>query len=236
MNNNHIIMPQLFFASLISIGNILCPDFSRESKFQLPEREIPQRTTPGGSRSNAQCFLNTEQASLTPLIPSSDFGLTLASHPTIFVHIPQTSAQKAFFSIKNLNGDFYYQTTISLPERSAGAVGISLSQAAQPLEIDKNYQWSLVLICGQELEPDDPQVVGTIKRVELDSSLAQSTKLDVSHQSVCLLSQQGIWYDLLHHLAELRKAQPKNPIFAEHWEQLLTKVGLEAIAREPLLY
>lgn len=235
MSNNYIIMPQLFFASLISVGNILCPDLPQESKFKLPEREIPERTTPGGSRSNAPCFLNAEQASLTPLIPNSNFGLTLASHPTIFVHIPQTSAQKAFFSIKDLDGDFYYQTTISLPER-AGAVGISLSQAAQPLEIDKNYQWSLVLICGQELEPDDPQVVGTIKRVELDSSLAQSTKLDVSHQSVCLLSQQGIWYDLIHHLAELRKAQPENPILAEHWKQLLTTVGLEAIAREPLLH
>jgi hypothetical protein len=235
MSNNYIIMPQLFFASLISFGNILCPDFPQESEFKLPKRETPERTTPGGSRSNAQCFLNTEQASLTPLIPSSNFGLTLASHPTIFVHIPQTSAQKAFFSIKDLNGDFYYQTTISLPERS-GAVGISISHAAQPLEIDKKYQWSLVLICGQELEPDDPQVVGTIKRVELDSSLAQSTKLDVSHESVCLLSQQGIWYDLIHYLAELRKTRPENPVLAEHWEQLLTKVGLEAIAREPLLH
>ncbi|MGL5077641.1 MAG: DUF928 domain-containing protein, partial [Waterburya sp.] len=40
----------------------------------------------------------------------------------------------------------------------------------------------------------------------------------------------------VHHLAELRKAKPQDPILAEHWEQLLIKVGLEAIAREPLLY
>lgn len=230
-----MIIPQLLIASIVSLGNILCSDFSQEEKFQLPSREIPERTTPGGSRNDGQCFLNPEQTILTPLVPSNNFGLTLAQYPTIFVHIPTTSAQQAFFSLQNRDGNLHYQTTIPLPERS-GVISITLPEAAQSLMVDTDYKWSLVLICGQQLEPDDPQVSGWIKRVKLDSTLAQLPELDVSHESVCLLSQQGIWYDLLHQIAQLRKAQPENHSLAGYWEELLIKMGLEKIANQPLFY
>ena len=235
MSQKHIIVPNLFLASLVSFGNILCPDFAEESKFRLPQRQVPERTTPGGSRSDGQCFLNAEKMPLTPLVPKDNFGLTVAKYPTIFVYIPETFAKKAFFSITDPYGKFHYQTEISLPEQS-GAIAISLAQIQQPLQLNSNYQWSLVLICGDQLEPDDPQVTGFIQRVELDYSPTQLSELDISQQSVCLLSQQGIWYDLLHHLAELRKAQPENSFLIQHWEELLTKVGLEAFATEPLFH
>lgn len=235
MSKKYVVKPKLFFASIISFGNFICPGFPEKTQFKLPTREIPQRTMPGGSRNNRQCFSNVEQTSMTPLVPGNNFGFTLVEHPTIFIHVPITSAKKAFFSIQDLDGDFYYQTEILLPKQP-GAVGISLSTAAQPLKINNNYHWSLALICGSQLEPDDPQVNGLIKRVKLDSASSQLSELEVSHQSVCLLSQKGIWYDLLKYLAKLRQENPENSLFVNYWEQLLTNIGLKAIARDPLFY
>jgi hypothetical protein len=232
MNNSLIIIPKLLLASLVSFGNISCPDVPQESKFKLPNRKAPETTTPGGSRTDGQCFFNAKQPTLTPLIPDNNVGLTLLQHPTIFVHVPATSSGQAFFSFQNQNGDLHYQTTLSLP-KSSGVISISLPEIAPPLIINTKYQWSLVLICGQQLEPDDPQVTGWIQRVE---PVAQLQELEISHESVCLLSQQGIWYDLLHHLAQLRKAQPDNPFLVEHWEQLLILKGLEKIATQPLFH
>jgi hypothetical protein len=223
------------FALLISEAILFENLPSGAVTFTPPAREAPKRTTGGGSRDDGQCLSsrNATEVAIAPLLPDTNLGLTVAERPTVFVYLGKTTAKEAFFSIQDEHENHHYQTTIKLPKQ-AGAISIQLPNQAPPLEVGKNYKWSLVLICGQRLEPDHPQVTGWIHRLEPNASIAQPEST-VSLKSVFKLAEAGLWYDTLSTLAQLRLAQPKDPNLAAHWEELLTSVGLDEMATEPIV-
>ncbi len=49
------------------------------------------------------------------------------------------------------------------------------------------------------------------------------------------LAGEGIWYDAVSTLAELRKSQPDNQSAINSWQQLLNSAGLNEIAQEPIV-
>lgn len=207
-------------------------------KFKPPSREAPQRTTGGGSRDEGQCFSKASSktnSAIAPLIPHTQLGLTIEARPTIFVYISKNSAREAFFSIQDENDNHHYQMNVKLP-RHEGIIGIQLPADAPPLQVGKNYKWSLVTICGEALEPDNPEATGWVHRVNLDDSLAALNSSDSSSlKTVVELAQTGVWYDTLSMLAQLRQGNPDDRILAAHWEELLSSVGLSAISTEPIV-
>lgn len=218
-----------FFLAALSLGALPLP--LKAVQFEPPDRGTPERTTGGATRDGGQCSSSTQAAAIAPLIPDNHFGHTVAERPTLFFYIPPSiEAKTAFFSLQDEDGEHHYQTTLELPERS-GVVGIKLSDAP-PLEVGKNYQWFMVPICGQELEPDSLEITGWIRRIEPDAGFFQP---EISLEQVSWLAKTGVWYDTISTLAQLRQVQPSNPLLAAHWEELLASVGLDAIAAEPLV-
>jgi Domain of Unknown Function (DUF928) len=203
--------------------------------FQPPAREAPKRTTGGGSRDEGQCLKASSKsnASVSPLLPHTNSGLTIEARPTIFVYVPKTSAREAFFSLQDEGKNHHHQMSVKLPNRG-GVIGIQLPYNAPALQVGKNYKWSLVTICGQALEPDNPQVTGWVRRVTPDDSLSVLNSVNPL-ESVVRLAEKGVWYDTLSMLAQLRQERPKDSNLAQHWHELLTSVGLGAIATEPVV-
>lgn len=203
--------------------------------FQPPAREAPKRTTGGGSRDEGQCLKASSKsnASVSPVLPHTNLGLTIEARPTIFVYVPKTSAREAFFSLQDEGKNHHHQMSVKLPSHG-GVIGIQLPYDAPALQVGKNYKWSLVTICGQALEPDNPQVTGWIHRVTPDASLSALNSSD-SLESVIRLAKKGVWYDTLSILAQLRQERPNDSNLAQHWHELLTSVGLGAIATEPVV-
>ena len=233
MSKNNPLLP-----ILLGLGVILFQSLPTKAiMFEPPKREAPKRTTGGASRDGEQCLsgATTTDNSLTPLLPSSSLGLTVAEHPTVFIYIPQTSADAVFFSLQDEQENSYYQKTLKLPDHP-GVIAINLPNNIPPLQVGKNYQWSLAMICGQELEPDSPVVTGWIRRVDPNLETEHQQGLQTSLQSANMLARDGIWYDALATLAQLRRSQPENRLIIAHWEELLTSVGLNAIAKSPLTY
>ena len=204
--------------------------------FKPPGDQAPTQSTGGASRDGGQCFSNATKtsASVTPLMPNTNHGLTLAERPTLFVHVPQTTAKEAFFSLQDEQSNEHYQTTLLLPDKP-GVIGVKVPDDAPALQTGKNYKWSLVIVCDEELEPDSPGVSGWIRRVEPNPSLVNQTKLAASLESTSKLAEAGIWYDALSTLAQLRRSQPENQTLTKDWQELLKSVGLDAIATEPLI-
>lgn len=203
--------------------------------FDPPQDGRPDDTAGGASRDSGRCSQDpvANRPSITPLMPMVNHGFTVAEHPTLFVYIPPTSAKTIFFSLKDEKEDYYYQTTISRPKQ-AGIVSFKLPADAPPLEVGKRYQWSFVTICGERLAVDDPRVEGHIERVALNSDqLTQLKNLSLLERAA-LYGADGIWYDTLSSLAELRRLQPNNTTLATTWENLLKSVGLEAVATQSL--
>ena len=199
--------------------------------FEPPKGDKPRQTVGGASRGK-QCPLDSQAIDLpiTPLIPTTSQALTVKSHPTLLVYLPETSANKAYFSMRDENEDYDYQTILPIGN-GAGIVSLTLPKDAPDLSLNKKYQWSLILMCDGKLRPDSPIATGNIKRVVSSSDMAQkSSKLSLL-ESAAILAQAGIWYDSVATLAQLKTVQPNDDNISANWENLLATVGLEKVAK-----
>jgi hypothetical protein len=203
--------------------------------FDPPKENQPQATKGGASRGD-RCALDAQAVSqpFTPLLPDTNYGLTTASHPTLLVHIPATSAQSVFLTLQNDKGEEVYQTILPISTQS-GVVSLDLPQEAPALETDKNYQWSIALMCDQKLRPDSPVVQGYVKRVAAESTLAKQLASATPIEMAALYGQAGIWYETVATLAELRQAEPENQELVTAWNNLLNSVGLEKVVNAQLM-
>ncbi len=205
--------------------------------FKPPGAQAPKRSSGGASRDGNICGFTSKASknvTLTPLIPTTNIGLTVAEHPRIFVYVPGTKAQKALFTLEDDGGKTYYQTTLNLPQKQ-GVMEVKVPTSVPALQKDKNYKWSLVMICTEELETDSPWVGGWIRRVEDNRTLSSQNSIPISLDLISKLAETGIWYDSLSMLAELRRSQPNNLSLNNAWEELLKSADLNAIANEPLV-
>ena len=203
--------------------------------FDPPEEGEPKDTSGGASRDGGTCPQDSKALKpyVTLLMPATNHGLTAKEHPTFFVYVPQTSAQKAFFSLQDENNNHHYQTSLPITGKP-GVVSFRLPADAPALKIGTNYKWSFVLMCKNVLRPDSPRVEGRIRRMEPNPALISQIKNAAPLERAALLGSDGIWYDTLAVLAELRRSQPDDLTLVATWEKLLNSVGLNAIATKPL--
>ncbi|MBV6626843.1 MAG: DUF928 domain-containing protein [Rivularia sp. (in: Bacteria)] len=224
------------FLLTISLIPIWISPAEARIKFKPPVTSAPTEGdyAGGASRDKGSCAIgkaSSKNTSVVKLLPKSNIGLTAKQRPSIMVYIPATTAQKAFFSVQDENFNHHYQTTLDLPQE-AGVMEIKLPASAPALSTGKKYQYSLAIICGEYLEPDDRLISGWIERVD-----KKGNRLDrkVSVELASELAAEGMWYDALSTLAELRKSQPSNQYVANSWQQLLNSVGLNEIAQESIV-
>jgi hypothetical protein len=177
----------------------------------------------------------SENKLVKAITPSTNIGFTVTSHPSIFIYVPQTEAQRGFFSIQDEESNYYYQTSISLPKQS-GVIEVGLPDDAPALEVGKNYKWSLGVICHQYLEADSPFVTGWIRRIETSKAIVHSSPSQISVDMLNKLAADGVWYDTISTMAKLRRQYPSNQKLVASWERLLKSSELNAIADQPLLY
>ena len=204
--------------------------------FEPPQEGVPKDTVGGASRDQGICPQDSKALKpyVTPLMPATNYGLTVAEHPTFFVYVPQTAAQKAFFSVQDENKNHHYQTILPITGKP-GVISFKLPSDAPALKIGNNYKWSFILMCGNALRPDSPGVEGRIRRMQPNPALIGQLENAVPLKRAAIYGSVGIWYDTLAVLAELRRSQPDDLTLAATWEELLKSVELDAIATEPLI-
>ena len=203
--------------------------------FEPPTDEKAEDSRGGATRPAAVKCSGDEATDvpLTSVMPESNQGLTARGHPTFFIYVPPTRAQKLYFSLKDESNKGIYQT-ILLGPGEAGIAKVSLPEDQAPLEIGKTYTWSVGIMC-EPTQTDMPWVQGQVRRVEFDlapsSGYSSVAKLEIAS----LYGKAGIWYDTLSVIAELRRSQPEDSSVAQIWTNFLSSAGLSAIATEPLL-
>ena len=217
--------------------------------FQPPPGETPPEDTEGGGSrdDNNSCDRGIadrgtksagDRSTLSAIAPINYNGLTTVSHPTFWIDLPETSAQQAILLIKEGSNSNWHQlaTHSQQPidvEGKAGIVGIKLAQDAPALEIGKNYQWVVTLVCSDRPNPNDPLVSAGIKRVD-ESQITMNVPTTLTQlDRASLYAEKGIWYDALDILvAEKSSLSDWNNI----WVEYLQSGGLaDDIAREPII-
>jgi hypothetical protein len=230
----------LISSALVSIPSSLAQSQRKVNRlpakaivFQPPREGAPKVTTGAATRNGGACASNASldrALSVLPILPpQTQYGLTFASRPTFLAYVPPaTSAKQMFFSLKSADGDQIYQTFLPLTS-DQGLVAVSLPSAAPELAVDRNYKWSMAIVCGQALRPDSPRIEGWVKRVARSSEISTKLQTLTPLDRVALYGQYGIWYDMMGDLNLLRRTSPNDQIVSSAWQQLLKDNGLQEV-------
>ncbi len=208
------------------------PPFQISQSFKPPSRGTAPPSAGGATRGET-CL--TGDKPLTSLVPPNLVGLTHSSHPTVFWYLPQSPAKTAkFLLLSNDDSDVVFETTLNLPG-TAGVVSFTLPEHLPPLEMNKQYHWYLVLGCSQTDQSANPSVEGWVERVTPDAEMVSQLQKADLRQKAKIYAENGIWYEAVMTIAELRRTKPQDATAIAGWQELLKSVKLDAIAAEPLL-
>jgi hypothetical protein len=213
---------------------------------QLPSRGRPiGRYRGGASRGNCPA-VNLPLTALVPFTkqPSPTgkgdlvnvWGLTTAPQPTFWFFNPYTNGatHPAEFVLQNGNGDDVYRTQVALPN-DPGVLRVSLPAQVSALQPNVPYRWYFRIFCDPQKATPPIYVEGVIQRVTLNDPVANQLAAANLRQKVDLYANNGIWYDALTALAELRRVSPADDRLRADWQSLLRSIGLEGVATAPLV-
>gem|GEM_PF-6575140 len=228
-------------------------------QFNPPEIERPQVFLRSSymSHGGPRCGNNYTHA----LIPPTQVGLTDGSNPILFFHVDRRTAQNMPTTIA-LQLELFpltpsteaaplggiaeaplYTSTIQVPVNVLpGIIGFRLPDLVnQQLQTDRFYQWVLQIACRPDLSDpffnsdpyDSDYISGLLHPVERDPKLAAELAQAASLRQVALYAQNGIWYESLSLLAQLRQAEPENQALKAAWTNLLESAGFGSRYRLP---
>ncbi|MEM9904936.1 MAG: DUF928 domain-containing protein [Cyanobacteria bacterium P01_D01_bin.44] len=203
---------------------------------QTLRQGLPGRRISGGSRVPTETCV-TDQQPLMALVPDQNLGLTSDASPTFWFSLPTVSASRVLeFGLFDENETLVYQTTL-LATSKAGVIGIDLSEleGAPALGVDKNYRWSLSIICNAQNPSENIWVDGWVRRIELPPSVtSQLPHTPALDQSEVYLDA-GLWHEGLTQLAQLMRSQPEDTSVETQWQTLLESINLAQAATSPVL-
>ncbi|MGF1542620.1 MAG: DUF928 domain-containing protein [Pleurocapsa sp.] len=185
----------------------------------------PGQQTAGDSRGTCPPV----DINLTAIVPTSNFGKTLAQHPSFWFYIPYQPEQiaQAQFVLQDQQRNTVFQTPVNLPS-TPGYIKFSLPTTAPSLALGKSYRWYLKLYCDRSIvsQRNTPLFVqGWIERVPSSSSLY--LKLNQSTQkSYLVYGDHGIWYDAVNELLSLHLLDADNLTLQRDWLKLTQAKGV----------
>ncbi|WP_017652590.1 DUF928 domain-containing protein [Fortiea contorta] len=169
------------------------------------------------------------------------WGLTTSEHPSFWFFVPYNISAIASteFILKDesqKSSKTIYKTTVASPP-TPGIINIRLPSNIPPLQTEKMYRWffKLKVKCDTQQTEQLQYAEGWIQRMKPNSSLAELLPQTTPQQQIGLYAENGIWYDALSTLAELRLAKPQDPTLTAQWTSLLNSAGLENLVSQPLV-
>lgn len=243
----------LVFVSFINCSKVVQAQSQPESSVRFVKPTLARRGAPPsgrqtGSASRGECSVVSQP--LTALVPTTQetlrqtnqgddpelsrwesvLGLTTSQTPSLWFYNPYSAKLPIQFVLQDERGNYIYKSYFATSQTQPGIVKLSFPKAVS-LKVGQRYQWYFSVSCDSK---NTAFVKGWIQPVALSSTLANRLKKVNPQQRVALYAANGIWYDALTLLAELRTANPKDAKLLNDWVSLLNSVGLEAIAQKPI--
>ena len=165
-------------------------------------------------------------------------GLTTSERPIFWFYVPYTqdlANTRAEFILQDSGGADIYKNAIALPPNPS-VIGVSLPETVTSLEVGKTYHWYFKVRCQQQTASVPVYVEGDVKRINIDSRVMQQLESTKNTQGkIVIYAKEGIWFDAVTLLAQLRLANDNDPSVKEDWQSLLQSINLENIATAPLM-
>ncbi|MEG3847171.1 DUF928 domain-containing protein [Microcoleus sp. herbarium19] len=206
---------------------------SQNVNFQPPDVIAPENRQQGTPKGSA-C---PRDLSIIPLMPPTNIGLTVAESPTVFAYISPNSIPIEFtLQTDDEKLTEVYQTTFKVDKPGIVEVSIPKKGSSQNfLEVGKRYQWWFVTVCNPGERAGEYSFKGFVKRIEPQETLKKDLANPDPMARAIAYAKNGIWYDTISTLAQMRRQAPDDPMLKAEWTQLLQSQKLESIADQPLV-
>jgi hypothetical protein len=133
-------------------------------------------------------------------------------------------------------GTEVYKTTFKIDKPGIVEVSIpAIGDRQKSLEIGQRYQWSFSVACDDNDPSGNYFVYGIVQRIEPPETLKNDLANADSMARAIAYAKNGIWYETLATLAQMRRLAPDDSGPRAEWTQLLQSQGLESIADKPLV-
>ncbi|MEA5552676.1 DUF928 domain-containing protein [Anabaena cylindrica UHCC 0172] len=224
----------------------------------IPPPPPPDRSAAGSRSGAASRGCTAGSQTVTALVPTYQqtlsqgkqeavtitqvWGLTNTENPDFFFFVPYNAS-----SIANIEFVLQEQThnksktlyrTYLTPPESPGIMSVHLPPSEASLQVGKMYHWffKVRVQCYQKEPTKLDYTDGWVQRINPNSQLTEQLKQAELEQKATLYAENGVWYDAIMSLAELRLTNPQNKTLVEKWTTLLNSIGLEEIANQPLIH
>jgi hypothetical protein len=184
---------------------------------------IPKDPTTAGGTRPINC--NDVYSCLIPLLPATTtkqldyYPLTVSERPTVYVSLPRTSGTAVFTLYQHMPSAIKKIHRFSFPVKtSGGIISIAIPPSSPALQNDNTYEWTLSL--------NNESANGLVRRVQLKPSLKQKISQAKPLEKLAIYAAEGIWYDSVATLAELRSANPFDRNIFTAWSVFLDSVNL----------
>ena len=219
---------------LFSHEGIAQTKLKQASNFDPPNDGAPGDREDRGSRPGCPQV----EKRFTALIPATNLGLTVDEHPTFWLYIPyQFSSSKTLELVLNDENtkETVYRTTFSVI-RGSGIFSFRLPPNAPTLDVGKKYRWKFDFFCNSGSNSEFVSVNGVILRKFLEPDIARELETASTEERMAFYGRNGLWYDILTELGELRRRKPQDTKILEEWVSLLDHptIRLEKLISEPI--
>ncbi|MBD2412327.1 hypothetical protein FACHB389_25060 [Nostoc calcicola FACHB-389] len=214
----------------------------------VPPGRAPGGRVRGGATRGGDFACPATTPDLTALVPFTEeadavvnvWAQTTLEHPSWFFYVPYTkNVASAVEFVLQENTDSkdskeIYRKTIALPDKP-GVIQVSLPSTAPALALNKQYRWFFSINCDKRKNAPWTFVEGVIQRVDLSQSIVKELETAEPLKRYAIYAQNGIWYEALATLAQLRQKNPKDTAVEAQWQNLLASIRLDDVAKKPLL-
>ncbi|AFY41712.1 DUF928 domain-containing protein [Nostoc sp. PCC 7107] len=195
------------------------------------------RRIPG--KAGSTCLRGRGKNHLTVLVPENNPILTTVEQPKLFFYLPKTAKTSVLgfeFFVEDAAQKVIYQKKYKVNQKPGiFSLNLPANKNQRLLEVSQEYNWYLTVICNRADRSLDLVVGGIIKQIVPDKELTNKLKKALPRERAALYAANGIWYDSLAILAQLRRQRPNDAALQRDWQSLLESVKLANIVPEPLL-
>ncbi len=209
------------------------PSATAKSAFKIPKP--PNRGTPGTASAGAS-RTDVALTALVPIEPTATGGYTTLEQPTVWFYNPygaapadplkQSQLVGLKLTLKDDQAKVVDSIMVPLPAK-AGLLSVRFAKTMK-LQPDRPYRWSLQARV-QQPSSEVPEIIvvdGWIQREMPTATLVQALKTATLKEQFQIYRQNGIWFDALTSLAELRSQCRLDPALEKEWVNLLSSANL----------
>jgi len=235
------------------------PNVQSVSSFTLPESPqdpgAPTGRREGGSSRGDRIYAlcqnlqqvaqkNCATSRLTALVPVTSnnkiWGLTASAHPEFLFYLskfrtpeqPPTTQLPIEFVLQDEQDRYVFKTQFMMSLSEGGFIRIPIPEGSPPLQMGKRYTWTLLT----HFSPGETNYVhGRIYRKALSPQIQQRLNVVSPSQRLDIYLKEGLWFDALSTLVDLKQDAPQDQALGAKWSTLLQDINLKELVKEPVL-